>query len=366
MRQKILLIVLVFVMMGMLPSVAAAQAAPQADWDKVIAAAKQEGRVTVYGAPEITMQSALMEFQKSYPEIKVTFVAGSGSNVVPRILAERRGEKFLMDVGVFGHSSNGTLQRGKALDPITPVLSLPEVKDPSLWWRGRHWYGDEENQYIFIFSGYITSPLAFNTKLFNPDELRSYWDIFSPKWKGKVLSFDPRQRGPITDVTTFFYYHPDLGPNFLTRLYGGEMTLAFTSDYRQGLDWLAQGKYLLAVGLREVDDAKNKGLPVEEFNTERLKEGTYITPGFGTVGLGNNPPHPNAAKLFVNWFLSRQGQTTWQRHTGNASLRRDIAKDYLPSHTVPKENGNYTFMALPQQKMDEGVARKFVAGLLEK
>jgi iron(III) transport system substrate-binding protein len=366
MRQKIFLPVFFFVMMGTLPFVAAAQSAPQADWEKVIAAAKQEGRVIVYGAPEITMQNALTEFQKSYPEIQVTLVSGSGSALVSRILAERRGGKFLMDVSLFGHNSNAALQQAKALDPITPALSLPEIKDPSLWWRGRHWYGDEENQYIFIFSGYLTSPLALNTKLFNPEEIRSYWDLFNPKWKGKILSFDPRQRGPITDVTTFFYYHPDLGSNFLTRLYGGEMALSFTSDYRQGLDWLGQGKYWLAIGMREVDDAKKKGLPVEEFNPDRLKEGTYITPGFGTVAAGNNPPHPNATRLFVNWFLSRQGQTAWQRHTGNTSLRRDIAKDYLPPRTVPKENGNYFFMALPQQKMDEGTARKFVAGLLEK
>ena len=45
---------------------------------------------------------------------------------------------------------------------------------------------------------------------------------------------------------------------------------------------------------------------------------------------------------------------------------RDIAKDYLPPHTVPKENGNYIFMALPQQKMDEGTARKFILGILGK
>jgi hypothetical protein len=47
-------------------------------------------------------------------------------------------------------------------------------------------------------------------------------------------------------------------------------------------------------------------------------------------------------------------------------LRRDIPKNYLPPNTVPKENLNYIFIALPQQKMDDRAARKFVAGLLEK
>lgn len=335
------------------------------EWEKLIAAAKAEGAVTVYGAPEITMQNAFMEFQKFYPQIKVGFVSGSGSSLVPRIIAERRADKNLMDMGLFGHSSMVTLQQAKALDPIVPALVLPEVTDRGKWWRGQHWYGDAEGQYVFIFSGYLTSPLAFNSKQFDPTELRSYWDLFSPKWKGKVLTFDPRQRGPISDVITFFYYHPDLGPNFLQGLYGGEMGLAMTADNRQGLDWLAQGKYLVAVGLRETEDAKKKGLPVEELNTERLKEGTYITPGFGTIGIGNRAPHPNAMKLLVNWFLSADGQSVWQKHTGNASLRRDVPKDYLSPNTVPKENGNYIFMALPEQKMDESVARKFIASVVK-
>lgn len=180
------------------------------------------------------------------------------------------------------------------------------------------------------------------------------------------MTFDPRQRGPITDVVTFFYYHPDLGPNFLRRLYGGEMDIAMTADHRQGVDWLGQGKYLLAVGLREVDEAKKKGLAVEVLNTEGLKEGAYVTPGFGTIGIGNRAPHPNAAKLLINWFLSPDGQSAWQKHTGNASLRRDVAKNDLSPNSVPKEDGNYIFMALPQQKMDDRVARKFAAALLEK
>jgi iron(III) transport system substrate-binding protein len=335
-------------------------------WDKIVSDAKQEGRVTIYGAPETSMQNAFLEFQKAFPQIKVGFVSGSGSNLIPRIITERRAQKYLMDVGLFGHGSMMNLQQAKALNPITPALMAPEVADRAKWWRGQHWYGDEEGQYVFIFSGYLTSPLAYNSKQFDPAELRSYWDLFNPKWKGKILTFDPRQRGPITDVVTFFYYHPDLGPNFLKRLYGGEMGLALTADHRQGLDWLGAGKYPLAVGLREVDDAKKKGLAVDELNTEGLKEGTYITPGFGTIGIGNRPPHPNAAKVMINWFLSPEGQSAWQKYTGNASLRRDVSKSGLSPNTVPKENGNYIFMALPQHKMDDRVARRFVASLFEK
>jgi iron(III) transport system substrate-binding protein len=360
-------VVFLFVALGFLSSANSAEVrpAPASGWDKIVAGANQEGKVTIYGAPEIGMQNAFLEFQKAYPQVRVGFVSGSGSAIVPRALTERRADKYLMDVGLFGHGSMMNLHQGKALDPIGSALQLPEVADPAKWWRGRHWYGDEEGRYVFIFSGYLTSPLSFNSKQLDPAQLRSYWDLVDPKWRGRILTFDPRQRGPITDVMTFFYYHPALGPSFLKRLYGGEMGLGVTADHRQGIDWLATGKFALAIGLREVDEAKRKGLPVDELNTEGLKEGAYITPGFGTIGLGNRSPHPNAARLLINWFLSADGQAAWQKHTGNASLRRDVSRSGLPPNTIPKEDGNYIFMALPQHKMDDRVSRKFVASLFE-
>jgi ABC-type glycerol-3-phosphate transport system substrate-binding protein len=102
---------------------------PAMDWDKIVSGAKQEGHVTVYGAPEVSMQNAFLEFEKFYPQIKVALVSGSGSNIVPRIIAERRADKYLMDVSLFGHGSRVTLQKGKALDPVAAALLLPELND---------------------------------------------------------------------------------------------------------------------------------------------------------------------------------------------------------------------------------------------
>jgi ABC-type Fe3+ transport system substrate-binding protein len=76
---------------------------------------------------------------------------------------------------------------------------------------------------------------------------------------------------------------------------------------------------------------------------------SYMSGGFGHMGLINNAPHPNAAKVMVNWLLSKQGQIAWQEKTDNNSLRTDIPKGMLSdAQGVPKEDGRYLIASLPQ------------------
>src|SRR5215467_15133404 len=91
-------------------------------------------------------------FQKKYPEIIVTTVTGRGNQLGPRIMAERRAGKFLVDAYIAGLTSTyEILYRGKILDPVRATLILPEVLDESKWWQGQHHYIDPENKYIFVF-----------------------------------------------------------------------------------------------------------------------------------------------------------------------------------------------------------------------
>ena len=81
-----------------------------------------------------------------------------------------------------------------------------------------------------------------HTKLVNLDSIRSVWDLLDPKWKGKMIALWPRANY-VSTALLFMYHHPQVGPKFLERLYGGEMDLTYFSDFRQGTDWLAAGKY---------------------------------------------------------------------------------------------------------------------------
>ncbi len=102
----------------------------------------------------------------------------------------------------------------------------------------RHWYADPENKYIFMFEGTIvTTGLSVNTKLVSAGEIKSYWDLLQPKWKGKLLGQDPRGAALLTPVL-ILYHRAGLGADFVRRLYT-ETDITLFRDRRQGTNWLA-------------------------------------------------------------------------------------------------------------------------------
>ncbi len=303
----------------------------QSEWEKTVEAAKQEGQVAVYiGGWGAVLDSGV--FQKRYPEIKVIAVTGRGGEIAKRILAERRAEKYLADVSSEGVGSNyRALHGAKSLDPIKPALLLPEVMDESGWWQGQHRYVDPEGRYVFR---YVALPqpgnISYNSQLVKPKEIRSVWEVLNPKWKGKIIARDIREPGPGNAPMRFFYHHPEIGANFITRLFS-EMDVTLFRDFRQGIDWLASARFSICFFCSDIDKARLQRLPVEEFGL--MKEGAGLHTQYGTLGLMNKAPHPNAARVFINWFLSREGQLTLQKVLAKSgdgapdSLRTDIPKD---------------------------------------
>jgi len=316
-----------------IPSCAAeARPAWQAEWDKTVKAAEEEGALVIYmtQAFEPVFRVA---FQKKYPKIKVTMVTGRGPQLSQRVMSERRADRFAVDLYVSGNISPLTVfHRAKILEPVKPLLILPEVIDTTGWYEGKHHYDDPEKRYIFVFEGTPRSgEITYNTKLVNPAEIKSYWDLLSPKWKGKIASVDPLVSGPISAAQIFFYKHPDLGPEFLRRLHA-ETEIVIVGSNEQLLDWLSAGKFAFGIGARDVDTAMMQGLPLSQFLPGSLKEGSSVTAYNGTLSFFNRAPHPNAAKVAVNWLLSREGQATWldyNEKTGGLydSLREDISKE---------------------------------------
>ena len=304
----------------------------QSEWDKTVKAAEEEGALTIYmtQAFEPVFRDG---FQKKYPKIKVTMAAGRGPELSQRVMSERRAEKFAVDLYISGNISPLTVfHRAKILEPIKPLLLLPEVVDTSAWYEGKHHYDDPENRYIFVFEGTPRSgEITYNTKLVNPSEIKSYWDLLNPKWKGKIVSVDPLVSGPISAAHIFFYKQPDLGAEFLRRLHA-DTDIAIVRSNEQMLDWLSAGKFAFGIGARDVDTAMMQGLPLMQFLPGALKEGSSVTAYNGTLSYFNRAPHPNAAKVAINWLLSREGQTAWldaNQKTGGLydSLREDISKE---------------------------------------
>jgi iron(III) transport system substrate-binding protein len=329
-----LFLIALILLVGARAASAAATAAAQ-EWDKTVAAAKKEGRLNLYVGRYGT-EPLLDEFRKEYPDVKISSVNGQGSQLGARILAEARAGKIIADVYSGGASTNyNLLYKGKVLDSIKAALILPEVVDQAKWYGGAHFYADGEGEHIFVYiANPSTSGLYYNTTLVNPKDFKSYWDLLNPKWKGKIVSQDPTGNG-MGPVLVFYYKNPEIGPEFVKRFFGA-MDITYGRDRRQITDWLASGKFSICLACREATKAKGQGLPVEEFETGEWKEGIYITSGGGSMSLIKGAPHPNAARVFINWFLSRKGQTALQKYpdlygeTPPNSRRIDVPKDDLP------------------------------------
>lgn len=325
----------------------------QAEWEKTLQAAEKEGQVTLYGSS--VYEEVFREFRKRYPKIKVNHVIGRGADVSQRILNERRAGRYLTDLFVLGASTGyNFLYKGKVLDPIKPALILPEVRDESLWWKGKHRYMDDDGEYLLAFNEVVLPFLAYNTKQAAPGEIRSYWDLLQPKWKGRIVGLDPTMGSAVDTHLVFIYHNPNLGPEFLRRLLG-EMDLAVSRDTRQIVDWLATGKYSFSVfttpSRADLSQAKQQGLGIDWIPPKEIKEGAGTSSSNGNVALLNRAPHPNAAKVALNWLLSREGQIAYQRFQfGSDSLRTDIPKDNVASYARRAEGVQYVETDSPERR----------------
>ena len=329
-------------------------------WQMTVQAAKNEGKLVYHSGN--SSESYFHEFQKKFPEIKATQVLTRGGNSTEqRLMAERRGGIYMADIVHLGAGSGSGLARAGALDPLEPYLILPEVLDQSKWFEGRHHFADKDGKYLFKYASNPGVEISYNTKLVNPDSIKSYWDLLDPKWKGKIVTYDPNARG--SRLFSYFYYNPELGQRYLRRLFA-EMELTASHDRRQITDWLAKGKF--AIALRTAPDASNleeakaQGLTVNWFSPGHFKEIVAISAGPNHIAVVNRPPHPNAAKVFINWFLSREGQLMVQNvatKQGDAvdSFRMDVSKDMIPPDYRRSEKTKFMDMDAPEYSNDDPV-----------
>ena len=317
---------------------AAAAPALDAEWTRTVEAAKKEGKVSVFLYQRDNVEAAVKAFEKKYPEIQMTIASTPAAETGPRLMAERRAGKFLWDVCICGPTTPyAILYPAKALDPIKPALLLPEVVDSTKWWDGKHQYMDGEGSHIFVYIGSTDLPNVFYHKpQVDPKEFKSYWDLVQAKWRGKIVALDPRQPGRQRVGGRVLFNIPELGEKFLTRLFT-EMDVTLSRDERQAMDWLAVGKFALCLFCGNIEAARTQGLPVDEFDVFRWKETPAISSGSnGSIALMNQAPHPAAAKVFINWLLSREGQLSFQKTMNSdnllvESLRTDISKDAVPA-----------------------------------
>lgn len=291
----------------------------QAEWEALIKAAQEEGRL-------IIARSQASHIARMFGEqfgIRVTISAGGGADTAARIVAEQAVGRFDADITSGGAGSTEQfLLPANALSPVEDWFIHPEVLDKSLWWGNRYYYTDTPQKYTFIpmnrglESTDALTEVWINTDLVSEEEaamVKSPADLLDPRWKGRMITQDPAEAG-ITTPLILVYSEPDLGPEWMERFYGDQEPF-MAPNRRFVVDSIALGRYALAAMTSDlVDDLEPlrlQGLPVRqliEFDGARRAHGV-LGRADGRLQILRNPPNPNATKLWVNWYLSREGQT---------------------------------------------------------
>jgi ABC-type Fe3+ transport system substrate-binding protein len=186
---------------------------------------------------------------------------------------------------------------------------------------------------------YVRPLFNINTNFAKPEEFKSMKDLLNPKWRGKISAFDATVSG--AGVFNVAQYNQQFGEEFIRRLYV-DQKVTFSRDFRQMSDWLARGTHPVSLDLFDayVEELKKEGFPIYTVLGLPDMPGR-IASGLGEMVLLNNAPHPNAARVFVNWIASKEGLETYARSYGSVPMRNDIDESYLAPYLIPKPGVNY-------------------------
>jgi iron(III) transport system substrate-binding protein len=291
------------------------------EWASLVAAAKKEGRVVVNTFPGDGYGRALRPFAQAHPDIKLEHTSLHSQDFAPRILQERKANSFTWDVVTIPTSTALQVLRPAGVwDPVRPAIVLPEAKEDA------GWDGGFERGFSIVKDGALTygfvanrgGGVTVNTDLVKEDQLRTFHDLLDPRWKGKLLLPDVRVMGdtfwPMTSVRLA------LGDDVIKRLFVDQEPV-LSRDSRQVAEFMVRGRFPIALGVNP--------LLLKQFQRQGLGKSLKLlrfpemdTMNFGTtLWLVNRAPHPNAAKLFVNWLLTKDAQVAWAREVETNSRR---------------------------------------------
>lgn len=338
-------------------------------WNKTLEEAKKEKAVVVGGPPSPVMRKDLIPQFTARFGIPVEFIAARSAEVIGRARTERQAGIYSIDVFLSTVSSmSKILYPEKMLDPLKPILILPEVVAPEKWKMKKPWFIDPEEKYVLRVFRHVTSWLYINTDFVKPDEIRSARDLLNPKWRGKIATDDPAAKtGAGTSVADYFYLL--FGPEFVKQLYFDQKP-ARSRDRRQLTDWLARGTYPICFAC---DGGIVKGFQAEGIKILEIFELSDVPGRLSSSGwllaVANKAPHPNAASVFANWVVSKEALEIFTKGDPIATLRADVDESFLDPRTIPRPGVKYIwdeewdFVVRGRDEIRERVLKLLKSGL---
>ncbi len=254
---------------------------------KLIESAKKEGKLIWYTSTNVTESKPLLDdFEKQYPFIKGEIFRASGEVILNRIISETRAGRWNFDVVMVGEFD--VLMGAKLLAPYKSPEAKNFIADfinPNGYWSA-------------VYVNYRT--IGYNSKIVAEKDAPKQWeDLLDAKWKGKIS----------LEEEDYVWY------GALVKYWGKEKTQKYMRALaKQDIQWrkghtlisqlMAAGEFPLGViYAHRIEEMKQRGAPVEWSNT--------VNPVVATLngaGLSLKAPHPNAARLYIDYLLSKPAQ----------------------------------------------------------
>jgi iron(III) transport system substrate-binding protein len=335
---------------------AAAQSDWKAEWDKTVAAAKQEGEVLIAATQNPIVRRVVEKlWPAAYPDIKLkpTVISGAWGR---RVKEERAIGKFLWDVYLAGAAPYAYAVAQEVIDPLVPALILPDVKDPKTWGGWEAAFADRTDSRLLAFANF-TGTIWYNADIVPKAEADrlAFKILLKPEYKGKIAWWDPRTGQGAGTTYAHLIYRVE-GWDTLKKIVVDQES-QFFNDAQAATEAIVRGKAVFSIGANldnRLQQFRDAGLKLNIEPLGRTPQAAHLAYGGTSIGIMNKAPHPNAAKVFINWFLTKEVQSELLPQLRHNSRRVD-----LPIFT------NEWIAAIPGKKYNELQNERHVAERLE-
>jgi iron(III) transport system substrate-binding protein len=273
---------------------------------RILEDAKKEGALVWYTALNLNDSEMLTKrFEQRYPFIKTETLRLSSFSLLSKIQTEARAGAFKADVieiaGVLGHILKRDGLFAKYISPESRFYP-DSVKDPDGMWTS------------FFMNTHV---LVYNTKLVKKDQLpKTYEEIINPKWKDKItMPEDFDIFGMMLKVMG-----REKGMEFMRRLAAQGVSLKNSNTL--SLQAVVSDEVPLGLNLygTRTEEFKKKGAPVDWIPLE------FTLASLEPLAVGAKAPHPNSARLFIDFLLSKESQDL-MRERFRIPSRPDVLPD---------------------------------------
>ena len=308
-KRTSLAVVLPFLFLNIAAVFAFASRARSQSIDALYEKAKTEGSVVLYtGGPAAPWDVVAREFSARYPGVNVSVTGGFSNVLDKKIDAQLASNKLEVDLAVF--QTLGDFVRWKQQGALLEFKPQGFDKiDPS--------FKDPSGAYVAVQINAHT--YAYNPNLVKPEEVpRSALDFLNPRFKGKVVTCYPAD----DDATLYDFYSivQKYGWSYMDRYMANKPN--FIQGHLGVVRSIASGENLVTFDTIAGISMDQKNLGLTQAVAFPQSDALPIWPF--TAAIFKSAPHPNAAKLFLTWYLSPEEQSK----TGSWSPRSDVPAPY--------------------------------------